>query len=324
MKLQTRKRTYRAICFDPVLHDQLNSKYESSSPIQIENCQLKVNPRSNDQDIIINKRSRLIEPNEIDFDINLKEREPAYKNTLISLSEVRTIQPGTPLDVFGRISFKNEPQIVNVRGSDVKMQEAVITDETATVRLVLWESDISKVISGETYDLKRVVIKDYSRENYISLNKQTEIIKSHVTVDRRDDDITGKTVQSCTVACPADGVLSIHRYFLCKKCSKLIVAHDEKLVKCGGCGLFQLKLTSQPEVQANAFFCTIGERKRVAILLRQNVLEKLFNLFNCQSDKKHNLEFENLSDEDLMEIIVSVSKCTICCSNNIAQAVVPD
>jgi hypothetical protein len=70
MRLQTNKRTYRAD-----LHDEFNSRYESSSPIKISNCQLKMNPRSNDEEIHVNKRSKVFDPSvhEIDFDTDMTQ-----------------------------------------------------------------------------------------------------------------------------------------------------------------------------------------------------------------------------------------------------------
>ena len=174
MKLQTRKRTYRAVCFDSDLHDEFNTRYESSSPVKITNCQIKVNRRPNFEEILINKRSRVLDPSEqeIDFDIDIDQREPEYQGEQVSLREIKDRKSGTLLDVFGRITFQGESQSVNIRGNEVKMQEAVITDDSSTVRLVLWETDIRKIQSRHTYYLKRAIVKDFNNQNYIT-PKQT-------------------------------------------------------------------------------------------------------------------------------------------------------
>ena len=169
MKLQTNKRTYRAVCFDSDLHDEFNSRYESSSPIKISNCQIRVNPRSNDEEIHINKRSKVLDPNvqEVDFDIDLSQRQTEYQGIQICLDQIESMKPGTPLDTSGRITFQGDPEIINIRGSKVKMQEAVITDESASVRLVLWEGDINKVESRHTYYIKRAIVKGFNKNNHI-------------------------------------------------------------------------------------------------------------------------------------------------------------
>ena len=73
--------------------------------------------------------------------------------------------------------------------SSTNTEEAVITDESATVRLVLWETDINKIESRRTCYLKRAVVKDFNKLNYITLNRQTEIIESVQSVERLDEDL---------------------------------------------------------------------------------------------------------------------------------------
>ena len=89
---------------------------------------MKVNPRSNFEEILINKRSRILDPNEqeVHFDIDVDQREPKYQGVHVSVKEIKNLKSGTLLDVFGRITFQGEPQFVNIRGNEVKMQEAVI------------------------------------------------------------------------------------------------------------------------------------------------------------------------------------------------------
>ncbi len=108
MKLQTNKHTYTAVCFYSHLHDEFNSKYESSSPIKISNCQIRVNPRWNDEEIHINKRSKVLDPNvqEVDFDIDLSQRQTEYQGIQICLDQIENMKPGTPLDTSGQITFQ--------------------------------------------------------------------------------------------------------------------------------------------------------------------------------------------------------------------------
>ena len=91
---------------------------------------------------------------EIDFDIDLSQRQAEYKGVQVDLDQVQNMKSGTLLDLFGRITFQVDPEFINVRGKKVRMQKAVITDESASVRLVLWEGDINKILSGNAYYLK--------------------------------------------------------------------------------------------------------------------------------------------------------------------------
>ena len=77
MTLQTKNGTYRSVCFSPEKHSGLSSNYESSSPVKISKFQLKRNQRSNDDEIHINKRTKLENPqeSEVIFDIQKVELE---------------------------------------------------------------------------------------------------------------------------------------------------------------------------------------------------------------------------------------------------------
>ena len=321
MKLQTNKRTYRAVCFDSDLHDEFNSRYESSSPIKISNCQVRINPRSNDEEIHINKRSKVMDPNvqEIDFDIDLTQRQAEYQGIQVSLEQIHHMKPGTPLDLFGRITFHGDPELVNIRGNKVNMQEAVITDESASVRLVLWEGDINKIESRHTYYLKRAIVKDFNKQNYITLNRQTEIIESPHSVDRLDENLGQNIKQSLPF--PPEGVQSIHRYLSCKKCSTSMVNTDRKIVKCtaAGCSLSQLKSSCHQKVQASAFFMKSDGVKH-SVLLRDDFLRKVIQIYNTQINDKQHLEFEQLTDDDIVEVVLSVSEAHITyAKNNVAK-----
>ena len=322
MKIQTRKRTYRAVCFDSNLHDQFNAKYESSSPIKIANIQKKVNPRTSLEEILINQRSKILDldDEEVDFDLD-PNITSIYQPVQVSIKEISDLKPVTLLDVSGRITFHGQSDWVNIRGKEVKMQEAVITDNSGTMRLVLWEKDISKIQSRHTYHLKRAIIKDFNKTNYLTLNKQTEINETQLTVERLDENV-GNSVVNFAVRCPPEGAQSVHRYLLCNKCRKLIlVSNSRKVVKCSDCGLSQLKSNCKPEIQATAFF-TGSNGSKVSVLLKENIIEKLFTVYKTQTGQLQRVQFQELTDDDILEVILSVSKVDIIYNNNkVAQNV---
>ena len=58
----------------------------------------------------------------------------------------------------------------------MKKQEASITDETGTMRMVvILENYIEKIPSGGTFMLEKAVIKTYHDENYVTINRQTTV-----------------------------------------------------------------------------------------------------------------------------------------------------
>ena len=69
------------------------------------------------------------------------------------------------VNVSGRITFKGTEETITSKGKTLRKQEALFTDNTATARLVLWENDIDKIATGNSYNLSNVVIRQYNEEN---------------------------------------------------------------------------------------------------------------------------------------------------------------
>ena len=66
-----------------------------------------------------------MDPNvqEIYFDIDLTQCQAEYQGIQVSLEQIQHMKPGTPLDLFGRITFHGDPELVNIRGNKVNMQK---------------------------------------------------------------------------------------------------------------------------------------------------------------------------------------------------------
>lgn len=90
MSLQTQDKLYRAVCFSPENHQQCKTTCESSSPIKLTKYQLKRNTFTDQDEIHINKRTRLFEPSshEINFDIRQLEPVKQEKSVEMTASEL--------------------------------------------------------------------------------------------------------------------------------------------------------------------------------------------------------------------------------------------
>ena len=64
--------------------------------------------------------------------------------------------------ISGRISIERSTEIIQANGKTLKKLETVLTDETGSLSLVLWESDIDWVQNGQTYNLTRAIVKNFS------------------------------------------------------------------------------------------------------------------------------------------------------------------
>ena len=170
MQLQTREKTFRAVCFSPEKHLKCKAVAESSSPVKIYNYQLKRNSRTQQEEIHMGKRSKLLDPDteEVMFDFvahNSEEASQSHKPGLSSIEAVLEVEIGQHVNVYGRLTFQGPQQTIRKNEKTLLLQEAVITDETASIRVVLWENDPSRVKSGMTCKLYNVMVREYEGKN---------------------------------------------------------------------------------------------------------------------------------------------------------------
>lgn len=123
------------MCFSPEKHAALKRKFECSSPVKVNKYNLKKNDKTGEEELIWNKRTKIEEPQESE----------------------------TVVNIAGRITLNGPTETVKVKGKTLKKQEALFTDNTGSVRLVLWEQDTTKMQSGQCYSMTNVAVKDYSR-----------------------------------------------------------------------------------------------------------------------------------------------------------------
>ncbi len=319
LKVQTENRTVRTVCFSPEKHERFKRSFEASSPVKLSQFQLRPNRRTNEEEIIVNKRTKLDNPfeHEITFDITTKEVD--YATTTTTVRDAKEVKPGTAITVLGRITFQGGTEQIDVRGKSLNKQETILTDESGSIRLVLWESDIQKVQSRETYILKRSVVRNFDNQPYITVNKETQISKVSQTIANPDDDLAN-TYKEFTISCPPEGILSTHRCLSCKKCANLMVEHTVgKTIKCSECGLLQLSHLCEKKVQMNAFFINENGQK-ISLLMKQHILQALLDIHQSESDSDV-VRLDEITDDKLQEILLTVEANITYNNKNVATNV---
>jgi hypothetical protein len=247
----------------------------------------------------------LLEPasNEINFDIKQVEPAKQEKSVQSTVHEALIGPPNLKVDVSGRITFQGPEETVFSKGKTLRKQETLLTDNTASARFVLWENDIDKIATGNSYELSSVMVRQYNQTNYLSLNKQSVIVESFATIEREDEQSTDNNLGLAKVFCPADGVQSIRRFLSCnKRHSKLAPIPDKNIVKCSECGLAQLKNKSKQRLLASVIFPSEGSTK--SLMLFDDKIRELYKLYVEQNGSQ--AEFSSFDDDKIMEMILTV------------------
>ena len=305
LKLQTETKTYRSVCFSPEKHKEFKEKVEASSPVKISRYTLKRNTMSEADEIFINKRTKLDELSEHEIKFAFQNQgHPSEEES--EISDVLKILKGdtsNQVNVCGRITFNNTQETIMTKGKALKKQDASFTDETGTMRLVLWEKGIQAVKSASTYELAKVMVRSYQNEKYLMINRNTTVKLTDTIIVRKDPITMASNINK--VSCPVNGVKSLQRFACCNSCkTKIVPVPNKKIVQCSECSLTQMMNKCQSTLYANVLFAD-NETSTVTLILFENKLKCLHKLF-IQQNPHFSTQFEKLDDEQLMEIILTV------------------
>jgi len=311
LKIQTSTNIYRTVCFSPEKHPTFKRKYESSSPIKLTKFQLKNNDKTSEQELVINKRTKLQDPSdkESEFDYQpLNTEQKQSKDT--TAEEILDGEPNTYVNICGRISFTGETKTLNVNSKSLQMQEALFTDDTGSIRTVLWENDIHKVTSKHCYDIKNISVREYQDSNYLTFNKHTTVQEVTKTIERPDD--LSIVPENQTINFPPDGGVNyVQRFRSCNKChTKLPADSENKIIQCSDCKLSQLKSKCKTNILASALF--INESKQsISLQMFDNVIEQLYTIYKEMNPNTSLKSFSDITDNDIIEVLLTVEATAI-------------
>ncbi len=107
------------------------------------------------------------------------------------------------VNIVGRVTLQGVPETIKSNGKTLVKQDGVLTDETGSIRIVFWQSDIQNIESGLSYEFKKAILKNYNGKNYITINRQTILLSLEVKITRDDAEKVEKVSE---VSLPADAV----------------------------------------------------------------------------------------------------------------------
>ena len=153
--LQTKDRTLRGISFSPEKIKIMKSRYESSSPIKLTSYATKRNRYTDQDEVHINKRTKITDlaATELNFDIKqlTSDEDLATLTTVNDIIEHNT--KSSKVNASGHVSFDASPETNQTNVKTLQKLETVLTDETGSIRLVLWENDIDHEQNDLTYKI---------------------------------------------------------------------------------------------------------------------------------------------------------------------------
>eukprot|EP00794_Sanderia_malayensis_P002719 gene2719-3144_t len=217
LTLQTPDKTYRTACYSPEKHQIMKRTSERASPVKIGKFHFQMNNITQREEIILNKRSKLDDAPEQDitfeYDQSLKKKD-AIKVTVEDAKSLSV--PADPVKILGRITFTGKQENLHSKGRALAKQECILTDETGSIRFVLWENDVSVIASGEAYRVENTVIKRLNDQNYVSLNCESKVHElENMTITKKDDVSSLPQATTKSALCPAKGIQNFKKMLTC-------------------------------------------------------------------------------------------------------------
>ena len=172
--------TRRAICYDPRKQKLLKRYQHSREPATFTNITEKRSLLDSSQDeIIVTKRSRIEPANNNDIPFEYSEDSTSQNpQMLTALHKVASLNDKQIISVKGAVTLCPEyvQQVTTKNGATINiLDRCVITDNTATVRLVLWGHTVNEVTNHASYIITNVRVKNFDSTNYLTTISSTVI-----------------------------------------------------------------------------------------------------------------------------------------------------
>ena len=196
---------------------------------------------------------------------------------------------------------------MDVRGETLTKQEAMFTDNSGSLRLVLWEQHTRKMKSGQCYNLSNVAIREFNGTNYLTLTKYSNVTEATKLNITRQDDVPDN-IQQVQVQFPPDGINYVQSYLSCNKCHSKVIDTDKKIIKCSECGLTQLKTKCRNKVMASIL--TITAKDTMSLNIFDDIIKQLYAI-KREKDPDFEKEFPDLNDDDITELILTVEATVV-------------
>ncbi|MGI0037829.1 MAG: OB-fold nucleic acid binding domain-containing protein [Nitrososphaera sp.] len=83
------------------------------------------------------------------------------------------------VSVTGKVDSVGEPRTVNLKaGGTNNVADAIISDESGSMKLSLWGDDINKVQTGDRVSIENGYINTFKGENSINIGKFGKLTKA--------------------------------------------------------------------------------------------------------------------------------------------------
>lgn len=227
----------RGVCYSPEKRSKLKETQQKKIAVTIDNVQASIaKRRASEQEYTIKKKSR-ITPSTVQFPYN-----DSFSQTTFPIIDIDDISNYQAINVNAKVLSVGKQSTIRVRGKTLVKVDVIIADETASIKLVLWENNFT-LVENNTYAMNDVTVRTFNDSKYLTTTKYSTIIQ--IDDLKRTAPATaqqyGKTITAKTIA------VHLTHSQICPFCNNKIQSPSAASVatKCTGCSLTVLNTQLQ-------------------------------------------------------------------------------
>ena len=236
----------RGVCYDVSKHKLFKDFEESREPVVLNNISQKrslVNP--SEDDIIVNKRSRMDAANNNDITFEYVEQVPSAEPNFRKIDNVISLEENEITSVKGVLVLRPDSvQELPMKDATLirMLDRCTISDDTDITRLTLWGTAIDQVVNHQCYSITDVRIKVFNSLKYLTSTPATTftVIEDEYEVPSTEE-FSGLFDAVTIFLSKILLVNSFKTWLSCLQCGKQVsevTSSSESLIKCGNCSLF--------------------------------------------------------------------------------------
>ena len=168
------------------------------------------------------------------------------ENATVKLSTVKQILLGQLINVKATVCQLSGSKVISTfAGVPLKKQEAVRADPFGSIKIILWESFVDTIATGQTYLFKNIRLKkdNYTSVFYLNTAMSGTVINETTPFDQplaeESDDARLNILSTKEITASIIGVGTINCNRTCFSCNKAVVEQGNSLAKCVSCSLTQ-------------------------------------------------------------------------------------
>ena len=153
------------------------------------------------------------------------------------------------------------------------LQNVLVADSNGTAKVTLWETDINKLEANKSYQLSKMILKEFRGQIQLCCGKDESLITEIddlEAVQQDDSSLLSSAIEKATVI----GVYSLEKYSICLKCNGKITSADGDFGTCSKCGMLQLLEACKEDMTAQLMIKS-GSSENILLKAYGKVLQQI-------------------------------------------------